>query len=248
MNTLLVIQNALTKWSGPEVRDQVVMVPTHCLYPSNSVVRVAVTGGQDRFVVDDAGGAFAELYASVPAASDLSKQIANVAKPFGLRMSSKGVIYSPPVSTEDLLATVVLVANASKEAADKFIDKVRPPRRNFRAAIEAVLEKRFHDKWKPNRKMAGASTKLHTFDYLVKLEQNRQLVLDFVLPEPSSINAALVAHMDLSNSNEDVIEQRIVYDDTQPWKSSDLALLKTSSRARVIPLSAIDRNLSKLAA
>lgn len=248
MNTMLAIEKALSQWSSPLVDGNRITLATHCLYPSHSVVRVTVTGGVNHFVVDDGGGAFAELYAAMPAAGDVSKQLLSISKPFGLKANSRGMIYAPPVQTDELLATILLVANASRQAAEYFIEKIKPPRRNFRAAIEVILEKRFHNKWKPNRKVAGASSKLHTFDYVVTLTQNKQLVLDFVVPESSSINAALVAHMDVSNSGEHEIEQRIIYDDSQPWKASDLALLKSGSRAKVVPFSSIERNLEKLAA
>lgn len=248
MNTLAIIEQVLARWCSPRLGERGVDVRTHCLYPSNSTVNVCVQGRADTFIVDDNGGAIAEMYASIPAAADVSRQFSSLIKRYGLRTNQQGYILSPPVKPEELAATILLVANASKDAAGHFVDKMKPPRRNFRAAIELILDRRFHNQWRSSPKIAGASNKLHTFDFVVNLKDDRQLVLDFVVPEPSSINAAVVAHMDVSNAIEKPVEQKIIYDDTQCWKASDLALLKAGSRASVIPFSALERSLDKLAA
>ena len=42
------------------------VVPTHCLYPSNSMVGVLIEGGNEEFTVSDDGRAFDEANISAP--------------------------------------------------------------------------------------------------------------------------------------------------------------------------------------
>jgi len=246
MSTLEAVKAALNKWPEPRLSDRGVSVPTHCLYPSNSVVKVTVAGGADLFVVDDNGGSLEELEEVKIAPQNASRLIHKLARSRGLDVSKSGAIYSRSVPSGELEATIVLVANASKEAAEHLLDTVRPPRRNLRLVVERLLEKEFHSRWSRDSKIVGASNKRHTFDYVVQLRGDRQLILDVVVPESSSINAAVVAHLDVRHGNSEKLEQRIVYDDQQVWSSSDLALLKVGARA--VPLSSLEHALDRLAA
>jgi hypothetical protein len=62
-----------------------------------------------------------------------------------------------------------------------------------------------------------------------------------VSPEASSINAAVVAHLDVKRANVPNVVRRIVYDDEEKWKAEDLSLLSVGapvvpfSRAREVP-------------
>ena len=246
MSTLETVKAALHKWPEPRLSDRGVSVPTHCLYPSNSVVKVTVAGGEDQFVVDDNAGSLEELEAVKIAPQNAARLIVSVARSAGLEVSKGGAIYSRRVPSSELEATIVLVANASKSAAQHLLDTVKPPRRNLRLVVERLLEKEFKSRWTRDSKIVGASNKKHKFDYVVQLKGDRQLLLDVVVPEASSINAAVVAHLDVSHGNFEHLEQRIVYDDQQVWSSADLALLKVGARA--IPLSSLEQALDRLAA
>ena len=72
------------------------------------------------------------------------------------------------------------------------------------------------------------------------------MVLDVVSREASSINAALVAHLDIKNANIRSIEQRIIYDDEDKWSSADLNLLRIG--AIPIPFSQAASVFERLAA
>jgi hypothetical protein len=97
-----------------------------------------------------------------------------------------------------------------------------------------------------NGTVIGKSNKPHKFDNLVRLGRDRQLILDVVTREASSINAALVAHLDVKNAEYDKIEQRIIYDDDDKWSAADLNLLKLG--ATPVPFSRAAEVLERLAA
>jgi len=246
MSTLETVKAALHKWPEPRISDRGISVPTHCLYPSNSVVKVVVEGGEDQFVVDDNAGSLEELEEVKIAPKNAARLIIGVARSLGLEVSTAGAIYSRRVPWSELEATIVLVANASKSAAEHLLDTVKPPKRNLRLVVERLLEKEFKSRWTRDSKIVGASNKQHKFDYVVQLKNDRQLLLDVVVPDSNSINSAVVAHLDVRHGNSENVEQRIVYDDQQVWSSADLKLLKVG--ARTVPLSSLEQTLDRLAA
>jgi len=67
-----------------------------------------------------------------------------------------------------------------------------------------------------------------------------------VVPDASSVNSAVVAHIDLKMKHLPDVEQRIIYDDSQPWRAEDIQLLKAG--ARPVPISSLRQSLERLAA
>ncbi len=241
------IKDALGNWAELREIDRGVRVSTHCLYPSNTTVSVVVTQrGEDRFRVDDDGQAFDELSQVLVTDQKLPKLIRGIVRHRGCELTECGQIISPVVSSQELRGAVILLANASKAAAEHLVGTVRPPRKDLRHIIEAMLELKFKDRWRRDGRLVGASNKEHGFDYLINISHGRQLALDFVVPDSSSVNSAVVAHLDVGHKNNPDLEQRIVYDDSRPWRAEDIQLLKAG--ARPVPLSALAQSLERLAA
>lgn len=246
MSPLQAAVQALGQWPAPVLDDNRVRVATHCLYPSNSAVNVYVEGGSERFIVHDDGGAVQELGAVGGHSKNAARLIGHLLRPMGLRASEAGVIYSPQVSLDGLAGGIVLVANTSKEAAEFLLHQHKPPKRNLNALVERILDIEFPSRWLRQGLVVGASNKGHRFDYVVRLRNDRQLLLDLVVPEASSINSSIVSHLDVRNASNPKYEQRIVYDDAASWRASDLALLRVG--ARPVPFSHLNETLDRLAA
>ncbi len=87
--------------------------------------------------------------------------------------------------------------------------------------------------------------KTHKFDYETFLPTHQRLLLDTVVPESSSISSVLAANLDVRQADLPKTVQRIVYDDGDNWKYSDLALLGLG--APVIPFTKFRPVLSKFA-
>lgn len=247
MNILAAVEQALGTW--PELRqvDRGVRIHTHCLYPSNSTVALIVSQrGEDLFRVDDDAQVLDEVSQTLVTKQALPKLLRAIVKHRGCELTQRGEIISPQVSGAELRAAVILVANASKAAAEHLVGTIRPPRRDMRRVIEELLDRKFKDKWKRDVRISGASNKEHGFDYVIHIPGGRQLALDFVVPDPSSVNSAVVAHLDVSLKKATDLEQRIVYDDAQPWRAEDIQLLKVG--ARPVPISTLAQSLERLAA
>jgi hypothetical protein len=102
----------------------------------------------------------------------------------GVDVSNAGVIFAPFAQPTGLAAEIVLVANASKYAAHRLIESMKPrPRRNFKDALERLLETEFgHEPVRKASSISGAH-KPHKFDYVISVGNQRQLLLDGVTPE-----------------------------------------------------------------
>jgi hypothetical protein len=246
MSTLDVVKAAMETWPCASSRGDRVIVPTHCIYPSNTTVLVTVEGGAECFIVHDDGGACDEVESIGVILPKIERLVSHIVLPQGLEIES-GVIRSRIVPLSDLLATVLLVSNTSKEVSHELLKRFRPRiRRHFRQELETLLEMKFPNAVSKDMPIVGASSKPHRFHHVVRLSAKRQLLVDAATHEASSIHAVVVAHLDVKNVRDPQLEQRIIYDDSEAWNASDLNLLTIG--AKTIPFSRASEVLDRIAA
>jgi hypothetical protein len=222
---------------------------THCLYPSNKAVTVYISGGANECVVSDYGGAVDEISTAGLSIPDTNKMLRQFCRPVGLNVSH-GQIVSPPVPITACMSAVVAVANASRDAAMWGVANLKPRRkRNLVAEISNILGRHFAaDKIRASEAITGASNRRYEIDWVIPLSSTRKLLIDSVLPEPNSVNAKAVAHMDIHGSNgkdQATLVSLLAYDDDDEWKSSDLRLLQMAGK--LTPISSMDRTIEQLA-
>ena len=221
-------------------------VSTQCLYPSNDAVRVIIRGGEDRFVVSDDGGAARQVEIAGAATALTDRQVRALVKSQGLRVQD-GAIFSPEVPLAALPGAIVLVANASKEAADWGLQHARfTVKRNFRSDLATLLERYFHDSLKHDTPMIGKSNKPHKFDHVIYLANERILLVDAVSNEASSISSSVAANVDIKLAQNPSIAQLIVFDDAQEWDAANLNFL--SLGARTVAFSSAEQAIKRMAA
>ena len=76
-------------------------------------------------------------------------------------------------------------------------------------------------------------------------DAGKRIVVDPVIHDMKSINARVVANMDVQRAGYEDVEQRIVYDDSDDWKASEINILQFG--ATVIPFSKAPKVLSRMA-
>jgi len=223
-----------------------VRVTTHCMYPSNGLVQVLVRGGLETVVVSDEGGAVGEaLSAGIPV-KDYNRTLAHLIKDHGLSIKD-GIIFTPRVPIKAAPVAVLHVANASQEIARWFFDHMKIKRtRDFRAMLADFLKRAFDDRVSHNAIIVGHSNKPHKFANVISLPNGRRLIVDPVAHEASSINARVVANLDVKATNNHLLDQRIVYDDEEDWTPADLNLLQVG--ATVVPFSRSSEVIGRIAA
>jgi hypothetical protein len=247
MNMLDAVRSALLGWPAPVASGSTVIVPTHCLYPSNGIVNVYVEGGRELFLVHDDGGAFDQLHSVGGYEAAPMSIIRNAVRRKGLGVSDSRAIFAKDIPLDGLAGAIALVANGSQDAAHHLVNRLRPlARRTLTEEVETILDLKFPSRWKREEAHVGASNKQHRFDYAVSLKNDVKLLMDIVKPEASSINAAVVAHLDVRNAHPTGLVHRVIYDDRDNWSSENLSLLGVG--ATPIPVSVANQVLERLAA
>lgn len=245
MNNVELIQKSLAGLFAVHAEDGYARVITHCLYPTNSFVQVAVRSGLDTFVVSDEGGAIREIESAGAYIENPDKMISQMIHQMGLKVV-KGVIRSPECNASQLGFAIASVSNASRSVADWLFSHTRVrPHHNFKEVVANYLKFAFPDNVRAET-IVGESNKAHRFDNIIHLSNGRRMVVDAVVPDPSSINARVVANMDVKNAGHPDVEQRIIYDDADDWSPADLNLLQVG--ATLIRYSQAPNVLKRLAA
>ena len=245
MTELGFVREALTPFLACVDVGERIAVPTQCLYPSNASVTVYLTGGPQGARVSDEGGAIDELSAHGRSPGNPDRYLRRFCNRAAL-MSERGKIYSPVVPLSGLAAAITLVANTSAAAAHWGIEHLKfPRRRDLRKELYEVLRLRFpEDRIEGGRRLTGKSTRQYRFDQVVRLNGERLLVIDSVLPDANSINSHTVAHLDIRQNDDPNVLQRLVYDDEEHWNAADLNLLQMA--ATLVPFSNVGSSLDRL--
>jgi hypothetical protein len=199
-------------------------VTTHCMYPSNGLVTVAVQGGSHSVVVSDDGGALSEVMSAGIRERLSDKQMTGLVAAHGLSVQN-GIIASPPVPFDEAHVAILLVANAAKAVAEWHYQHANLKiTRDFKKALADVLTGAFKDVLKHKVTIAGAN-KPHTFPNVINFGDGNRLIIDPVEREQSSISSRVLTHLDVKKRGDQTVGQALVYDDEQDWSPDDLGLL-----------------------
>lgn len=247
MNLFNQVRASLCEWpmiwdDGPNVR-----VATQCLYPSGGNVVVVLEDGVNSIVAHDDGGAIFEARSVGFLNPKPERIVSNTLRFFGVTMSDRKAICSPQVSKDKLIGSIIIIANASSSVARILCESVKKvPSHDIKEEMRKFIECKYHGRHERNVKITGESNKQHQFDYLLRGEGGSKLVLDVVTRDSNSINSSVVSHLDLKKACLKHTEQRIIYNDYEPWSSADLHLLSVG--ATPVPFTKATDVICRLAA
>jgi hypothetical protein len=209
-------------------------VTTHCLYPSNGLVRVTFRGGVRSMVASDEGEALGEAFAAGIELSEPDKVLGPFVRARGLSLKN-GIVFTDRFPADAAPVALAHVANTAKEAAYWLYEHGGLQRkRDFKALLNSFLAEKFREQVAEAR-LLGKTHKLHRFSNVISFANGRRLIIDAASHDPSSINARVVANLDVRALNDPKIEQRIIFDDEERWASADLSLLQVG--ATIVPFS-----------
>jgi hypothetical protein len=233
--TLSALKTAFAQISSLEVVGEAVRITTHCLYPSNGLVRVFVRLHGTRATVSDDRGALNEAQSAGINVTDFKdRSLSHIVKPYGLELR-QGQVFASHVPVNDVAGVALLVANASKSVADWIYGHFRVKRnRDFKALLGDLLQRNFHTILHHNVEIPGIN-KTHHFVNVLSFSGGRRLLIDPVGNEPASYNSRIIANLDVKARNDPSIEQRIIYDDEEKWSAENLNLLNMG--ATIVPFS-----------
>lgn len=228
------VERSLIEAFPTEEIDGALRITTPCLYPSGGLVRVTVRGGTRELIASDEGEALGEALSAGIVLPDAEKLVRHFVKSHRLHMRA-GVLFTDLFAPDETAVAVAQVANAAKDLAGWLYDHGGVRRsHDFKKLLSAFLVDRFREQVTETR-LLGASQKTHKFPTVISFANGRKFIVDPVINDPASINARVVANLDIKAKNDPMIEQRIVYDDAQTWTSADIALLQVG--ATVVPFS-----------
>lgn len=229
MSLLTIVQEASQEIISAHDGGDCVYVNTQCIYPSNGFVQVVVHGIGNTFSVSDNGGAINELESAGMNFTKPDTVLSKLVKAQGLSFQ-RGIIKSPLVSREALPVAIALVANVSKDVADWLFDNSKIKRnRDFKGMVRKFLEITFDKQAHKDEIVVGVSNKPHKFENVIIISNGRRLIIDPVIADASSVNARVVANLDVKMANIQGLEQRIIYDDEDDWNPADLNLLQVGA-------------------
>ena len=206
------------------------LIDTTAIYPSGKVVQVLVHGPETSPVVTDNGSAIDELELSGVHVPEVTRLLRPYARKYGLE-TENGEVFESRVSVTDLAAAIRLVASASAEAVHREMDATSfRPRRQIRELLAEFMKTKHGDEF--SVQAVEGKYKPHLFDY-VHQGENRLIIVDPVLRDASSINAKVVAHLDVRARLGERADQLIVYDDDEPWTGDQLGILQLA--ASIVP-------------
>ncbi|BCW89018.1 hypothetical protein sos41_21730 [Alphaproteobacteria bacterium SO-S41] len=242
---LEMITHLMRPASQPYEAGRFVVIPSLFSYQSGTGAQAYIEGGERSFVVSDGGGAIRE-FISAGGGDDARKHL-NAAKAYGLEVSQSGWIFRSGVCPEELTGWVPMIIEQSI-AADNRLRRAHARKQaavHFKERVNEIIRLVPSIKASRGAHATGASLKKHLFDFGLEIN-GKTLVIDAVVQDANAINSAIVSHLDVSQAHNPNVIQRIVYDDTSPWKTADLALLGVG--APTLPAGSLASQLQRLAA
>ena len=118
---LTLASDGLSRLAAVARVDDGIIATTHCMYPSNGLIRVTVRGSGETIVASDEGGALGEALAAGIEVKNYDRTLSSLVKEQGLIIRD-GVIYTPQMSIKAAPLAILLVANASQEVARWMFD------------------------------------------------------------------------------------------------------------------------------
>jgi hypothetical protein len=207
-----------------------VLVSTDVLLPDGSTVVVSVEGGNsgNRFVVHDSGAGLAVLSNSgLPGGANVIAAASRAVRTRGLHMEGASVA-SPPVEADGVPAMIKWVADGARRASEAAIAEARKRERKLlRERVQGELRRIFGEATVLQRGvLRGRSNDPHKFDFLISAPGGFRLALDAPTPDPSSVAAVVIRHLDVKAASLPGVRQVIAFDEADAWPSNSLDQLR----------------------
>jgi len=198
------------------------VVTTSTMYPSGRVVQVFIDRDGDHFRLSDGAQALREMRQAGIELQKPGVYIAPAARRRGVAYT-RGEVFADVEEEGSLPILIKLVANASNDAVVSALESHRLPRlRSFKFAFNSYMKDTFGGKFKPDT-VAGELDK-YKLDYV---HRNGKLVIaDPITADTMSVDRAFRIHSDIHSSRAKGLSQWLIYDEGDPWKKTDLAVLR----------------------
>lgn len=222
------INEVLAKSFMARASDGAVRIPTTTLYPSGEVVTLVVERTRSGLfsISDDAGGRDAALNDGVHQfRSSDRKKAEEISCISGARFVGDSFRIDN-IDIEFIPSAISIVAECSRSLASYLLDKSSKKKEvalyNF---VKSVLSANFNeDSIISKVNVLGASTSQHSFDFGVRLSNDRMALFEIVSLSPQSVAFAHTKFFDVQKSHPNWPREAVV-DDVNRWPSDSLSLI-----------------------
>jgi hypothetical protein len=228
------VHAALSEFDVCSESEEGARVVTHCLYPSFDTVNVFVARLGDGFRVHDGAGAARAAWMHGRDETVIKRALARESAKHALKVE-EGTLVADVASGDWLRAAILAVANASSAAANRAVE-------HFVAAAENTLRTKILDTLKhtvPPKTITieapyvGRSGRTYRFDFAVRSDSDRIILIDAVSPHHISVASKYVAFAD---TRADAAGKFAVHD--RPLEPSDASLMQQV--ADLVPLGSLE--------
>lgn len=222
-----VIRTAICEGRRFALTEQGAKVMSDTIMPSGMAINIHIEQRQNGLFLHDGCAAFDELARHGLGFSKDGLLASMLRKTnFGV---SEGMIFREKVALDNIAVGIAITADASFRAATYMLENADSPKvRALDVRVRDALRLRY-PMGRPNFVVEGKNRQ-HTFDFGVVLDGETVLV-EAVIPEAASINAAIVKALDVAQSETINARPVFVYDPLAKWKSGQLSLLNLGGRS-----------------
>ncbi|MFT8932460.1 MAG: hypothetical protein ABF976_12415 [Acetobacter syzygii] len=228
---------SLREWLSPVFAEvsyskDAATIQTHCLHPDGqSVVVLVHRVGTSRWRVTDAGNGWGVLrdHFLNPSPRSAAGRAEKIARTMGVSYH-EGEWVTVAENVQQIVGSVLLIANATQAWVDKMMTETHHSRSEIiEEKLKISLYEIFGLKNTTLSPEVRGENKMHELSALVSLPNKKIAVFEVVTPHPSSIYPAYTKMMDVKSRGERPDYMEMVVENTEEWKSEDIALLRSAS-------------------
>ncbi|MEJ6010150.1 hypothetical protein [Novosphingobium aquae] len=193
------------------------------IMPSGLAIRIHIQPRGDQLFLHDGGAAFDEI-ARHGLTFSKTPRLRSMLRETGFNVSNEGRVFRDHFPLAKVAIAIALTADASFRAATFMIERADVGvSRPLDKEVKEALRLRFPE-GRPDFKVTGKNRQ-HTFDFGMTMG-DRTIVVQAVTPDPTSINAAIVKALDISQAPEAKAKAIFVFDPLASWKAGQLNMLE----------------------
>lgn len=251
-NSLDAAAQAVNRTFGAELRGNELTVDTAVLYPCNGLVRIKISKTHESgFIVTDESGAFYSMQKlghditdqEVPWQRFLDKQKKKYSFDYN---DVSGNIYTRATSIDEMLMSIVSVANVSAALAEYSISHINTKRRaELTDAVFTMVNKYYHsNNIYRQAEVTGNTGKSYKIDIALEDRFYVDIITNFKASD--TVGSTFARHFDIGENSQYKNKTFVVFDKNTPPDSHSRSLLSRVTHLQ--PVTAFEQRVKQSAA
>jgi hypothetical protein len=227
MNTVEIIQKKMMDTLPVRQVNGAIYVPTHCIFPGGELVVISVRQGQNgTFILSDDGQATSVIHnACINLSSQQIHKAQELAKAYDTYFTN-GCFTLSGISLDILPVAIITLANLTQQWVSELIFHHETSKEiELKARVYDSLKRIFINNLDKDFEMIGHSNKPYKFDFRVKIDADKFMLVDAITNHHAAVSAAFQRNYDVRKNANDNYKQEGIIENQASWKGEDLILL-----------------------